>query len=718
MIEYNEQMNIVSITLGGNKFLFDGKGPKLFGIENGIEGSLSVCDDSEECISLNVKVQNTDKCAFDKGRIGVYLGVDCYMEKFPDWNSRVFPTMMRCEKTHFYGYFMSPEGEILGIASPQPAASYKLLYNGTGHRIYSVELDIINSNRQPERHNGNLNRLEVHQSIMTSFYLFKADDMEDFVRKAEKYTGGAPIISAEKYTVEAGEPIRVSAGDGAKIKIVSPSGAELQNGCIAAEKGVYTVYAEKNGRMSEGKVYCRREWAYYLKQARIQAIEMPQKATTHCESWYGLFSGYLAAKHYPDAVLDKQIEDKFQEIMPYMFDMENGEPIVIPTRIQNTAIAISLLTDRYEADIQNNKNSLDDADALADFLISTQKADGAYYRGGNEHYTCVIYIAKSMLELYLAVKDMDGYEKRAQKYYNSAKAAIDNLVRLTDNIGTEGEQTFEDGMISCSALQIAMFALLLDEEEREEYIKAAEYMIKKHECLEQKMIPDCRMRNGSLRYWEAQYDVQTKPNMMNSPHGWTAWTLYAKYYLYMLTGKQKYLTDLMDGMGACVQLISPSGELRWAFVCDPCIEASVFVKDKKLKNGYSGRFEEQIIGEQYLPMISGWFLHEEQRVTGGYLECPLFLKDETRHVDVQGGCCDNDVHEIFKCLEETVLKKAFVHERDDGTLLCYSCRVQGEKIILNEDTDTICYNLQNELAISVNGKNAVLSGRGLYKIGK
>lgn len=708
MVSYNEQGNITVLNLGGSSFLFDGKGPRLFGCENGIEGALSVCEE-KDCAAIHAKIENKSGKTAEGVRAGIYLGVDCYMEKFPDWNKRVFPTMLRCEKTHFYGYFMSPEGAILGVASPQPIASYKLLYNGEGHRIYSAELDMINSDKQPPRHNESLNKLCANDTLMCTIYLFKADNMEDFAKKAAFYTGGAPIISSLKYTFEIGEKICINA-DEADIKIVSPSGKKLDNGCEAGEYGVYSVYAEKNDKIAEGKIYCRREWAYYLKRAREEAINMPQKATTHCESWYGLFSGYLAAKHYPDAVLDKRIDDTFSEIMPYMFDLEKGEPIVIPERVQNTAVAISLFADRYEA--THDEKSLDEADKLADYLIGKQHDDGAYYRGGTQHYTCVIYIAKSMLELYLAVKDLKGYEARAEKYYNSAKAAIDNLVRLADDIGTEGEQTFEDGMISCSALQIAMFALLLDESERKEYVRVAEYMIKKHECLEQKMIPDCRMRNGSLRYWEAQYDVQTKPNMMNSPHGWTAWTLYAKYYLYLLTGKQEYLTDLMDGMGACVQLISPEGELRWAFICDPCIEASVFVKDKKLKNGYSGKFVKETIGEQYLPMISGWFRHEEQKLTGGYLECPLYLKDETRHVDLQGGCCDNDVHEIFKCLEETVLKKAFIHECDDGKLLCYSCRLHDGKLLPNEDVDVIYYNLKNKLSADVNGKSVIMSGRG------
>jgi hypothetical protein len=42
--------------------------------------------------------------------------------------TKFFPTMMRCEKTHFWGYAMSPEGDILTIGSPDSIASWSLDY--------------------------------------------------------------------------------------------------------------------------------------------------------------------------------------------------------------------------------------------------------------------------------------------------------------------------------------------------------------------------------------------------------------------------------------------------------------------------------------------------------------------------------------------------------------------------------------------------------------
>ncbi|MCC8016405.1 MAG: hypothetical protein LIO43_03305 [Clostridiales bacterium] len=127
----------------------------------------------------------------------------------------------------------------------------------------------------------------------------------------------------------------------------------------------------------------------------------------------------------------------------------------MPERLQNISCLISLLAEFYK--LTSNIKYLNSADILSNQLISLQKSDGAFY-SHSTHYTCVIYPAKSLLDLALCEKSA-GLEIRFLKHYKSAERAVLNLNSLLDNIQTEGDMTFEDGMISCEALQLAYFAL-------------------------------------------------------------------------------------------------------------------------------------------------------------------------------------------------------------------------------------------------------------------
>lgn len=685
--------------------------------------SYDVCD---TYLKINVKVKNNGKDDFC-GEIGFHSGVNSYFESYPQWHEPFFPTLLRCEKTHMWGYYMNSAENSLAVATDGPVSSYDIKYNifhehnnaHNGHRLYGTDFVFIKNVKLPERHPDNLKVLASGDVYENSIYYIPVEKKADIFGAINKIAD-VPLISADKYTYEKGESIKfdVVCGCGYKSELIMPNGSECKIDAPLDDYGVYKlrVYAD-SGKQCEAMLCCRKDWDFYLENAAKEAINKPQKATTHIESYYGLFSCFLAEKYFDDKYVTKKAYECLDEIMPYMFDMEKHIPALIPNRVQNTALTVSLLVDAYEANPEKNVHYLRDASLFADWIMNTkQDEQGIYRRLERVHYTCVIYIAKAMLEVALAEKDCADEELRAkyELHYNSAKRAIDELVEDLDNIETEGEQTLEDGMISCSALQIGMLALTLPENEREKYIKAAEYMMKVHSCLEQQLVPDCRMNGASLRYWESQYDVMIRVNMLNSPHGWTAWTSYAHYYLYMLTGKKQYLLSLMNSMGSCAQLMSFDGNLRWAFCAQPYVKGRTLVPDtdKEVKDAYNfvdldtkayrGKYEIREFGEEYIDMISGWYrTGEDQKVTGGYEFCGLFIEDEVPlDVDPQGGCCDNDVHEIFKCMEETVLRKAFIYENEDGTFTSFGCKVSkdGDKlgIRLNDNISFVSYNMKNK----------------------
>lgn len=647
----------------------------------------------ENAICLKVRIENTTSQDFC-GCIGFHMGVDTCMKTYPQWHKPFFPTLLRCEKTHLWGYYMNTVGNALAIATENPVASYGIRYNRLedgdyGHRITETDIYFFHNGVQPPRHPQNLDVLRSGQ-IYENTICFIPVDKQAQIPRALAQIGNIPIIQAEKYTFERGEkPQYCVLGDVLQESLQTPAEGEY---------GLYTLQVtDKNGKQAEASFYCRPDWDFYLKNAAKEAIAKPQKATTHVESFYGLFSAFLAVKHYKDENLLKQAMVSANEVLPLMFDFKKYQPIVIPERIQNTALLVSLLVDMYEA--TGDRKHLDDAAGFADWLMTRQGSDGVYRKEGRIHYTCVIYIAKAMLELALAEEKMDG--AAYARHYHSAKRAIDELVASLDNIDTEGESTLEDGMISCSALQIGMFALTLPEEDRQPYIAAAKKMMDIHTCLEQQLIPDCRCNGASLRYWESQYDLMVMGNMFNSPHGWSAWTAYAHYYLYLLTKEKQYLISLMNCLGSCAQLMTLQGQLRWGYCSQPYVEAETLVADESRPlagGGYRGKYEKRTYGESYIPMISDWYRTDVQKLVGGYEWCPLFLAEETLHVDNQGGCCDNDVHEIFKCIEETVLHKAFAHCNADGSYLTYGCKVlkenDGVQIIPNPGVTEIISNFQ------------------------
>lgn len=618
--------------------------------------------ETDDGIRIDAILKNESSQVFRPDRVSLELGLDTYMDRYPDWNSKYFPTMLRCERTHAWGYFRSPDGNILGVASPDPITSWALEYNhffcDNGHRIYTVRFDLVSKEPQPPRHPV-VNCVMPGEEQRCSIYLYEAASITDVVEKASRVCH-APTFYSEKLTVEKDEPVKITIFSETKPELsegeavrVSPDRWEVtlrKDAC-----GLYELTAETDGKISDVSWYVRRPWSFYLDAARRAAIDMPQKTGSHCESWYGFFSAFQAAYLMPDSEKDRIATQKFEELLPLSFDIAQGRPITIPHRIQNTAIAVSLCEDAWLA--TKDEKWLDIGARLADHLIDNCQRDDGVFCSSGTHYTCVIYIAKSILELWLAERTVPGREDRAKKHFDAAKRAIDELVLHLDNIGTEGEHTFEDGMISCSVTQIAMMALFVpaDADERERYVKAAQTMLSKHRCLERLGSVDARSRNTTLRFWEAQYDVLIPANMINSPHGWSAWKIYGVWYLYLATGKVEYLIDAMETLGSCMQLVDADGRLRWSFVPDPCIQSGIW-KNDGTGNGY---LERCTFGETYVDMISGWYRAPEDTAVFGYLgKYGGFATDE-------GGCCDNDVHECFKALAEAALPYAYIYQQGE-----------------------------------------------------
>lgn len=702
----------------------------IYGFNDSISYKI-VYNIEDEKFKIDVICKNHLPDELKNVQLSLRLGINTEMLSYPDWHDVFFPTLMRCEKTHFWGYMMTPKGRILTVSSPDAISSYHLHYNnskhkisfGNGHRIRTVSLDLLNPLPLPYRHPQNLS-LKPGESHTWTIYLEEVDKLEDVSIAVSKNTK-APVLQSDYYTLPLNRVanVKIYSNTRPTVNVITPEGdssllrvKKCGKNVYDAElplqmKGIYTLTAiNKEGKQTEMKISCISEYySDYIKAARLASLKYQQKTNTNAECWYGLFSAFIAREYFPDKEVDSKVEAVFNQINKITFNLDTHFPLNNPMRIQDTALKAALWAQYYRA--TGNISYLRWAADLADFIMTTQLkwewdtvlrnsgADGAY-RSGKTHYTSVIYIAKAIMEVMkeekkLMATDVTGeWEHRYNRHYASVKMAMDELAKNLDNIQTEGEMTFEDGMISCSYTQLSEFALLQPEgsEARKYYTEAAEKMASMHRCLSQIIIPDSRMNGGSLRFWEAQYDILTMPNMMNSPHGWSAWRIYGLRNLYLLTGKYDYLRQMINSIGSCIQLINPqTAELNWAFVQDPYLKVQRFVPDEQ-KTG-RGKHVEQIIGEQYMPMISDWYKADTTKMVSSFGR-------------FDGGCCDNDVHEIFKCLGEILLTDAYVYENEHREMICHNCSIfqrSGTLIIKpNENCINKVYvNLQKSRNISV-----------------
>lgn len=637
-------------------------------------------------LTFEISIKNNRAEVFAPVKAGIALGVDTYMDQYPHWLTKFFPTLLMNEKTHFYGYFQSPQGQVLGIASPDPISSWSVDYNLSyydipphwfyGHRIESVNLDLINALPLPEHNPQDMWKLEPGEEKTWRVSLVPVNSLETFEQEMAEATG-LPMISMDRTSYMPGETVAFTIFADSTPEVVMDASfevAEIAKGqwLVKAnmhEAGRYDVTVTAGGYQSSAVILVNDSWAEVLKDARQAALDNHQKPSSHVESWYGFHSAFLAARHFPDTEIDTQLDDRFDLIYNKVFDAENAVPRLYEDRIQNTSSTIGMLVDRYEAFARIE--DLEQAAALADWLIANNQDAGGAYMNGNVKYTSVIYVAKSIMELYLAERDLkeEVWQERAARHYESVKRAIDELVASQGDFQTEGEMTFEDGMISCSALQVGMFALLQeDPASRQHYMQAMMDILESHDCLTQLKVNDGRRRGGTMRFWEAQYDVLMLPNMFNSPHGWSAWRAYASYYAYLLTLDERYLKETFNAAGAFAGLIEQeTGKLRWAFVVDPYLRVrqiaapveGVTFDDVTTGNPHPDFYgsREFTIGEQYVDMISSW-----------------------QPVNSQ----DNDVHEVFKFIEEAVLTNAYIVEREDGTVVGYNCSVEkrGRRLVV------------------------------------
>lgn len=703
----------------GGELKFEAKkGNQIYGIEyTDVNGKMT--------ITASIKNESAETFMVDTA-LRLNIGIDSEMKDPEKYFRNFFPTLLRCEKTHFWGYFQNPNGNILTISSPDAIASRQINYLGQGHRIATSSLDMLHITPLPKRHPQDLNKIAANEVKEWRLILEPVEKMDDVLPKIAENCKAA-AINLDRTTISPGETLEIKIytlknGDIPLVKINNPEGVKVKlpkkelgknfvKYTLSSPKlaGNYTIEASINGKITEALFHVRKPWGWYLNQARSEALRMQIKPMKHREGWLSFFSAYWAQLYFPDEKKLAETEKIFENFYSLMVDTTindfyHNKP-TWHTRPQNTSWMVGMLVARYAA--TKKIEDLVTAAKWGDLLIKKFQLPNGAYQG----YTALTLGSKFLEELAYYEKPLAGthpvWKDRYDRHLKSAEQALENLLVVKDLGDTEGQATYEDtqagsawSLLALKALQSSDLAL------RNKYLKASIEVQKRHECLTQALIPDGRMRNGTLRFWESQYDVLTLPNMMNSPHGWTMRSQFGALYLYLLTGEEQYLNLMNNAMGACAQAIDENtGELRWAFVPDPYINAEQFVED--IYKPGKGKIVNNIIGEQWLPMISDWW-----RVPEGKIGDMTKFKELGHQGVSQGWSCDNDVHEHFRVLTEEFIPNAFVLEREDGSLSTLNCEVKkkADKLIIKLPEGVVSrvhFNLkkQHEVIVDFKGKN-------------
>ena len=230
---------------------------------------------NDESFVLKIRVTNTSDTDFTPGSLDLILGIDTYMTGAAEDNSKFFPTMLRCEKTHFHGYFMSPSGNAFAVASPDKIASYTLEYGRTttdgeneaeyGHRIHTASLSLLHKEPLPKRHPKGVGSLKSGESRDFNVCFIPLSSVDEYAERVSDICG-IPVITADLYTYPKNSNIQLNVHSKERYSItyIAPDGRVMTSPQMI-EYGVYTVrVTTESGKVSEAKFYCRKPWEWYL----------------------------------------------------------------------------------------------------------------------------------------------------------------------------------------------------------------------------------------------------------------------------------------------------------------------------------------------------------------------------------------------------------------------------------------------------------------------
>eukprot|EP01051_Picozoa_sp_SAG22_P011048 SAG22_NODE_1035_length_5909_cov_4.914802_2_plen_355_part_00 len=268
------------------------------------------------------------------------------------------------------------------------------------------------------------------------------------------------------------------------------------------------------------------DWAWCANTASSFVAKWVQpKCGQSCEQYMSAFALAVAQRFGGRSASRQALLEGFvdSDLMSIQFDKRNvkqpnaDELLGAPGRIQNTSCAMDICRLTYLAAVAQEPSSpnaerfLDYAVDLANVLLRHQAEGGGLFDGGN-FYTSVYYPAKSLMDLADCLAAIPARAQDAAALQPHIAACLKDLLSRGDNIGTEGQSTYEDGAIACTALQLAQFSKhgATPPPDAAQYTSAAKAISEGHRCLEYRTLNSI-CNGASMRVRALRIQQQTLP---------------------------------------------------------------------------------------------------------------------------------------------------------------------------------------------------------------
>ncbi len=596
--------------------------------------------------AINLKITITRLSDTGNQRIRFVTGIDSLMMRYPDYLEKLTPNAAIVEDGFFWSNFASPSGKKLALCCDSTVAGWMVWYDlnkydcmnrgdyrSGSHQMGTMVIDLFNQlDNLPPRIMKFQKTWEKGETRTWNFYFIPYQNDKKRNLAIAGFTRAPFIDLARSGDFEGGTACGT---------IYSPAGAELTCKYADDKFAVTPIETVDDVLISEikfqipdpnrhgveigfeltannckctGSVAAILPFERYIMSGASFANRKPPRGTNTMEAAMPAFGWIAAEKINPAPTRRNSLYRFFEEEYFACSFSADGIPLAYPDRIQNQAFALDLCREMYYLD-QNNI-WLERGETLVRDLLARQGIDGGLYaHNGRQHYSSVIYPLRSMHEFAQALAHEDQLKNEIELCVERGMA---DLFRRQEDIGTEGAPCYEDGAIACTSLQLAYWAFT---KQKSEYAQAAKKIIAGHECLEW-FSPNSKTNGATVRFWETFWAIGWH-NTLSTPHGWSAWTGEAYYFIYLATGDTDYLRKFLNNLSACLSLI----DVRMSSVYF-CFTPESYVYDTASK---------QWSGERYLDMA---------------------LTDTIE----EGG---RETYEIIKLLTDFMLDKAYLYVEDN-----------------------------------------------------